>query len=417
MEIFDPHPAVEVQEAEYHRLLGWPRDYAPEERALELATWARAWFAEHGRPWVYFRRADLQFVNDALKLDGFDFNSARLRQHLHDHEATSAVLVAVSAGRECEEHARQLWNEGRPDEYFFLEIFGSAVVEDLVARLSGRLCDLAAHQGLMAVPHYSPGYTGWDVSNQATLFSLITQKMSGPFPGPIEVMSSGMLRPKKSLLAVFGLAPVGAPGAAAMRRSTPCENCSFGPCSYRRAPYRHAERASVATLAATASPAPARPLTRNATYSVNARALKRWAAERVQVDTRDDGTVEATFRFDGTTCSNQGQPLAFDYHVSLSSANDGYRILHSSCTPTPGDVGYEYTCAYLQDADGLMQHIAREKPLLGQPIDEVLAWSRPAAPSGCHCTAESRAHKWGLALEVIHYALVQAQTLNSQPVS
>ncbi|HEY4246463.1 MAG TPA: hypothetical protein VGM64_06370 [Lacunisphaera sp.] len=417
METFDPSPAINVQEAEYHRLLGWPRDHAPGERARELATWARSWYAEHGRPWVYFRRVDLQFADNALKLDGFDFNPARLRQHLRDNEATSAVLVAVSAGRECEEHARQLWNEGRPDEYFFLEIFGSAVVEDLVARLSGRLCDLAADQGLMAVPHYSPGYTGWDVADQHKLFSLITQKMSGPFPGPIDVMSSGMLRPKKSLLAVFGLAPVTAKNNANARGSTPCESCSFGPCSYRRAPYRHADRASAPTGKPEASSTLAQPLTRNANYSVNARALRKWATERVQVDSREDGTVDATFRFDGTTCSNQGHPLAFDYRVSLSSPDEGYRILRSSCSPASGDDGYEYTCAYLQDADGFMQNVAREKPLLGQPIDEVLGWSRPAAPSGCHCTADSRAHKWGLALEAIHFALVQAQARNLPAVN
>jgi hypothetical protein len=416
MEVYDTHPEFNVQATEYHRLLGWPRDHAPEERARELAAWARSWYTEHGHPWVYFRRVDLQFVDDALMLDGSNFNPARLRQHLRDNQAKSAVLVAVSAGHQCEEHARQLWNEGRPDEYFFLEIFGSAVVEDLLARLNGRLCDLAAHEGLMAVPHYSPGYTGWDVADQPKLFSLLTQKMSRPFPDPIEVMSSGMLRPKKSLLAVFGLASIAANGNPNARESTPCESCSFGPCSYRRASYRHAERAPAQTGTPVISNAPAQPLTRNATYSVNTRALRKWATERVQVDSREDGTVEATFRFDGTTCSNQGHPLAFDYRISLSSADEGYRILRSSCAPASGDDGYEYTCAYLQDADGFMQNIAREKPLLGRSIEEVLGWSRPAAPSGCHCTAESRAHKWGLALEAIHYALVQAQTRNSQPV-
>ncbi len=408
METYDSRPECNVQEAEYHRLLGWPRDHVPAERARELAAWARAWYAEHGRPWVYLRRADLQLTADTLQLDGIEFQSERLREHLREHRAESAVLVAVSAGVECEEHARQLWNEGRPDEYFFLEVFGSAVVEDLVARLSGRICALAGGQGLMAVPHYSPGYSGWDVAEQGRLFSLITHRLTQPLPGPLEVMSSGMLRPKKSLLAVCGLAPVSA--TVAVPAATPCEKCSFGPCSYRRAPYRHAGRSAVRAAVPAAS-----PLTRNATYSVNARALRKWATERVRVDLRDDGTVEAVFRFDGTTCSNLGEPLAFDYRVALSGPDEGYRILASSCTPAAGDEGYQSTCAYLQDADGLMRDIASEKPLLGRPLDEVLRWNRTAAPSGCHCTADSRAHKWGLALEAIHYALLQ--TSAAQPVS
>ncbi len=411
METYDTRPGHDVQQAEYDRLLGWPAGHAPAERARELAGWARAWYAEHGRPWLYLRRVALDTSGGALRLDGRAFQSGRLRQHLLDHQAQSAVLVAVSAGRECEEHARQLWHDGRPDEYFFLEMFGSAVVEDIVARTSGRLCDLAGHQGLMAIPHYSPGYSGWDVAEQGKLFALVAEGMTQPFPGPIEVMASGMLRPKKSLLAVFGLAPAAAPGAVVAPAATPCVNCSFGPCAYRRAAYRHLPR-----TAREAAPVPAAgPLTRAATYSVNSRALRKWAAERVQVDQRADGTVAATFRFDGTTCSNLGEPLAFDYRVSLSGPDDGYRILESSCTPAPGDEGYQSTCAYLQDADGLMAEIAREKPLLGRPLDDVLRWTRAAAPSGCHCTADSRAHKWGLALEAIHFALVQAGA--AQPVS
>lgn len=405
METHVTQPEYRVSEAEYHRLLGWPAGHAPAERARELAAWARAWYAEHGRPWVYLRRVPLGIGAEALQLDGRPFPSARLRQHFIDHQAQGAVLVAVSAGRECEEHARRLWNESRPDEYFFLEMFGSAVVEDLVARTSGRLCDLAGHEGLMAIPHYSPGYSGWDVTEQGKLFALIQEGMDRPFPGPIEVMISGMLRPKKSLLAVFGLAPA---GAAAEPRATPCENCSFGPCSYRRAAYRHASGPAADRAADQSQPGPA------PRYSVNARALRKWAAERVRLDRRADGTVTATFRFDGTTCSNLGAPLAFDYRVALSRPDDGYRILESSCTPAAGDEGYQSTCAYLQDADGLMQEIAREKPLLGRPLDDVLRWSRAAAPSGCHCTADSRAHKWGLALEAIHFALVQTVP---QPVS
>ena len=67
-------------------------------------------------------------------------------------------------------------------------------------------------------------------------------------------------------------------------------------------------------------------------------------------------------------------------------------------------------CAYLNDADALMKEIAAEKPLLGQPLNHILNWTRTAAPAGCYCTGISRAHKWGLALEAIHFTLVQSET-------
>src|SRR6478736_1847665 len=400
METFDTQPEFRVQDAEYLRLLGYPRDHEPGERVRELMAWAREWYAQHGRPWAYHRRVELQAGGGALRLDGVEFASPRLQEHFQHHGTTGAVLVAVSAGPECEEHARELWNEGKPDEYFFLEIYGSALVEDLVARTSGRLCDVAGHDGLMAVPHYSPGYAGWDVAEQNRLHALILKGMNGALPGPLEVLSSGMLRPKKSLLAVFGLAPAAARPATL---ATPCEGCSFSPCRYRRAPYHHTVGpVSDRTMGQSQTGPAAAPR-----YTVNARALRKWATERVSLTPQADGTLEAVFRFDGTTCSHQ--PLAFDYRVRLSGPANGDVILGSSCAPAPDDEGHKLTCSYLAGADDHLHEIAAERPLVGRPLEEVFAWSRESAPAGCHCAPASRAHKWGLALEAIHYALVQAR--------
>jgi hypothetical protein len=401
METHDTQPEYQVQDTEYLRLLGYPPGHEPGARVRELMAWARAWYGEHGRPWVYLRRVDFHADAEHLRLDGVEFHSRRLHEHLRHHDTRGAVLLAVSAGRECEEHARGLWNEGKPDEYFFLEVFGSAVVEDLVARTSGRICDLSAPQGLMAIPHYSPGYTGWDVAEQNKLFSLIAHGMSGSFPGPIEVLSSGMLRPKKSLLAVFGLAPVSAKAAAAATE-TPCVNCSFSPCRYRRAPYRHAGEAGETEPAVRSG-----ALTRDARYTVNARALRKWATERVRLEFREDGMVDAVFRFDGTTCAHR--PLAFDYRVRLGGPEQGYPILESNCAPAADDEGHPFTCSYLSDGAAHLQEIVADRPLLGRPLDEVLGWERPATSTGCHCSADSRQHKWGLALEAIHYALAHTR--------
>ena len=57
-ELHDTRPDFNVQEAEYKRLLGFPRQYVLEGRVRELADWAREWFAQHGQPWIYARQAD-----------------------------------------------------------------------------------------------------------------------------------------------------------------------------------------------------------------------------------------------------------------------------------------------------------------------------------------------------------------------
>src|SRR5215468_1051514 len=141
LELFESHPRPDVQEAEYLRLLGFPPGHTLDERPRQLADWARHWYAEHGRPWIFFRRAGpLQAEADGIRLLNIRFASSALRTMFLEAQANDAMLVAVSAGPECETQARQCWEEGKPDEYFFLEMFGSAVVEHLVTQAAGKIC-------------------------------------------------------------------------------------------------------------------------------------------------------------------------------------------------------------------------------------------------------------------------------------
>jgi hypothetical protein len=403
IELADTFPDVGVEPAEYQRLLGYPHDWVMEGRVLELAEWARAWYTTNGRPWVYARQAgDMEIADGAILLDGFSFASQRLQKTLQQARAHSAILVAVGAGPEVERETLHLWHEEKPDEYFFLEMFGSAVVEHLTTATGARLCAWAESHEMAVLPHYSPGYPEWDIAEQARLLELMKQTGTQPMPFPVEVLDSGMLRPKKSMLAVFGLTR----HTENLRRVTelsPCSNCSFGPCQYRRAPYFRA-----AAVAEDQAPAAIR-LDRKARYAVNGKGLKRWADERLSLDRRADGTIDAVFRYDGTTCTNMGRPMTFYYGVKLGPREEGYPIREQRCGPAPGDTGHTLMCRYLNNAEHLMMSIEQEKPLAGQPLNEVLSWQRPECAPGCYCEPSSRQHKWGLVLETIHYALVREE--------
>ena len=159
----------------------------------------------------------------------------RLAKTLSSSDAHGAVVVAVSAGPELELEARKLWEEGKPDEYFFLEVYGSAVVEHLVTMTGARLCAWAEGRHMAVLPHYSPGYPEWPIDEQPRLLDLINRARGQLPPVPVDVLESGMLRPKKSLLAVFGVTR----HVDRVQRLTdlvPCDNCSFLTCQYRRSP-------------------------------------------------------------------------------------------------------------------------------------------------------------------------------------
>jgi hypothetical protein len=234
----ETNPVVEVPDAEYQRLLGYPKHRPLEGRARELADDAQEWFSKNGRPWISAREmSPVEIARDGVQIAGAKFTSRRLRESFSEASAHGAVFVAVSAGKECEEHAQQLWRDEKPDEYFFLESFGSAVVEQLVALASGRICGWADENRMAALPHFSPGYSGWDIAEQIPLWNLFRQNFAGQFPGELEVLDSGMLRPKKAQLAVVGLTR-DLEMARRFARLIPCENCSLPNCRYRRAPYK-----------------------------------------------------------------------------------------------------------------------------------------------------------------------------------
>ncbi|HTV83636.1 MAG TPA: hypothetical protein VME18_13400 [Acidobacteriaceae bacterium] len=403
---------VNVAPEEYARLLGYPRGHILEGRARELADGARKWYAEHGRPWFYARRTEnLSLASGSICIDGVPFNSQRLQGTLQQAEAHSVFLVAVGAGCEAEEESHRLWEDEKPDEYYFLEILGSAVVEQLTTATGARLCAWAEQHGMAVLPHYSPGYPEWDVAEQPRLLELMLRTRAAAFPSPVEVLDSGMLRPKKTLLAVFGLTRH-TEHLRPLSSLVPCESCSFGPCQYRRAPYRRAPRVFGEQVAANPP-----VLDANARYSVNRKALARWAEERLSIRTAEDGSLDAVFRYEGTTCTSMGRPLAFDYHVKLGPRGEGYLIRKQRCVPAPEDTGHTYMCQYVADSRTLMTAIDQEEPLHGQRLNAVLEWQPPVSAAGCFCEPASRLRKWALVLETLHYALVQQESAKDTEIS
>jgi hypothetical protein len=413
-ELFETPSKVDVQQAEFNRLLGYPKGHLLEGRSQQLATEARQWYATHGRPWLYARHVEgVELRDGRVRVAGVEFASPQLHEQLTVAEARSVVVAAVSAGPECEAQAQQHWREEKPDEYFFTETYGSAVVENLVTVAAGRLCAWADQNQMAALPHYSPGYSGWDMTDQGKMWEVLNRGRTRPLPGELEVMTTGMLVPKKSLLALFGLTTQ-LERAKQLQIFIPCENCALDPCRFRRAPYRNGlplmeeVRPSQRSNNEACQSLRERPQVEpELKYSLNLGALRKWSKERLRLERLSDGSTKASFRYDGTTCSNMGRPLAFDYQVRLAPVAEQYRILELSCVPSAGDVGYQSMCEYLRDGPALMGKIESEKPLLGHPLQEALHWQRVSSPSGCYCEQEMRMHKWGLVFEVTHFALAR----------
>ncbi len=411
-EWIERHPDLNVQEREYKRLLGFPHDFEFEGRSRELADQARDWYQHHGRPWIFLRTAGSFALNSGhVSVEGTELVSTELFSRLTAARSEGAAFAAVSAGPECEEHTRELWHEGKPDEYFFLEVYGSAVVEHLIAQSAFLLCEWADSAGKAVLPHYSPGYPGWNIADQQRLLSAARTAQGTRLPGDLQVMESGMLVPRKSLLALFGISP-GSASAPRISEMIPCERCSLPNCTYRRIPYRHpmGQTEDPGRLQPSTSTSAVPQLQNSARYSVAQKTLDKWSRERLSLAHAADGSVTARFRYQGTTCSDLGRPLEFDYHVRLSAPAKGSKILEAHCEPAPDDSGHTFMCRYRDDGRSFIDEIRNDRPLVGRSLDAVFQWVRPYAPSGCYCETTARDHKWALVFEVLHYALTRPST-------
>jgi len=227
---------VEVPEREYLRLLGWPRGRALSEELSERAQGARAWYAEHGRPFVATRRIAVHEIGPGdVRLESCDvLTSEELAGRLRSREAHALVVVAVTAGPEVADEAARLWADGRPDAAFFLDRFAAVIAEQLIQVASADWCrDLAPrHERLL--PHLSPGCGQWDIGDQQHLMGLLSNVPDGSC-GPVSLLASGALRPQHSVLAAFGVSH----GVhAAVAADSSCRGCDLDPCGYRRARFR-----------------------------------------------------------------------------------------------------------------------------------------------------------------------------------
>ena len=368
--------ADQVPMALFRRHMGLPACAELDERLEALFDQAKTWFLQHGEPWTEARQVSIQrIVGDLIHLeDQQQLRSALLAKGLANLEAHALIVVAVSAGKAVDAEISALWKRGHVDEAMFLNAYAIATVEHLRWQAGDLLRKSLAAAETTVLPHYSPGYDGWDLADQARLFRLFLGQDEASLL-PLELLPSGGLVPSKATLAAFGIT----------HRTDFDENLDeYWSCRV----------------------APSSTVRPSSSYAFPEKALAKWSDKRLKVTAQPDNELLARFRFDGSTCTNMGVPLAFDYEVRLKREAAGrHRILSSSCEPAEEHTGYQSMCAYLDKPDRFMTQLQAHQPLVGQILSSSLTWQSPSSPAGCLCTRASQDHKWRIVLQTLHFAL------------
>jgi len=174
--LWETRAVPEVTDDAFKRFLKLPPRKEFTGVLAEAAAEARAWYAQHGRPW-----------GAAIATDPARWTSACAELRA----APAAALIAVGAGTEVAEEAAARWTRDEPDRAYFLDRFAAAVTDALLAEAKG---------ALGATFHDCPGFWDWPVTGNLDLLAAFNA--AAPLTAPLEALDSGMLKPKTSQLAL-----------------------------------------------------------------------------------------------------------------------------------------------------------------------------------------------------------------------
>ena len=220
---------VQVDRAHYLRRLGYPKNYEVPEIIAQQMNEAAGWYAEHASPWLSVYEVNVSLKNDQLELNGYKTNAPKIFKRFKKYEVTTALLIAATAGPEVDKQIAGLWSSDHPDRSFFLDSYASSVTESLIEAAVKEIKTWAGYKNLKVLSRYSPGYPGWELSEQKVLMQIISEQESGELP--VSLTEANLLNPLKSQLSLVGLY---ATEESEPLKEVACLTCTFDNCACRK---------------------------------------------------------------------------------------------------------------------------------------------------------------------------------------
>lgn len=143
-------------------------------------------------------------------------------------KSSSTALFLCTAGNKIYEESRKIMNEGDFLRGYVYDTFGSLVVETAMDIIQDNLKSQLISSGCKITNRYSPGYCGWNVSEQKKIFSLLPENFCD-----VKLTDTCLMVPIKSVSGIIGI------GESVKYNSYTCNICDSTNCLYRN--LRHKE--------------------------------------------------------------------------------------------------------------------------------------------------------------------------------
>lgn len=137
--------------------------------------------------------------------------------------ANSCALFVCTAGDEIEQESRKFAENGDQIQSYIYDVLGSIVAEKMRMKIEHELKNEMDYLGFGISYPFSPGYCGWNISEQTKLFSLLPKNFCG-----ITLSNSILMTPVKSVSGIIGV------GKSLIQNGYQCNRCSNTNCLYRK---------------------------------------------------------------------------------------------------------------------------------------------------------------------------------------
>ncbi|MBA7566210.1 hypothetical protein ES708_07898 [subsurface metagenome] len=139
--------------------------------------------------------------------------------------ASHLLVGVVTIGDFLEKKVSELFSQGEYPRALALDAVGTVAVEDFSREVRKLAHQEVKEQGFKTSRHFSPGYGGWEVSQQEIIFKSIPADNIG-----VRLTKGYMMLPQKALSWIIG---VGKEMIISSEEDNNCGNCQFKCCNYK----------------------------------------------------------------------------------------------------------------------------------------------------------------------------------------
>lgn len=214
---------VEFTEAELIIAMGYSIKNVP-DYIKDPVTQTVQLLKSHSKPkggFLILSDNKIKIERDCFYINNTCINSEKIITRYFKNTEYIAILLAT-IGNQAETLSKQFINQNDLLMGYIMDIASSELVEKTIALVELKLDETINKFNLGTTNRYSPGYCGWNVSDQQKLFSFLPANFCG-----ITLNDSAMMIPIKSVSAVVGI------GKNAVKEEYECEICDIDFC-YKR---------------------------------------------------------------------------------------------------------------------------------------------------------------------------------------